>query len=211
MRLCVSFIELLRKHLPHQHTMNIFEKLKAKEKHFDSDDAWSVELESLLQYGRTMELEAVSEKFEMMDDEKLEFPIDLFYEFRPIKDAKDAKAREVAYQERHLAAYGWNEVETMDLMCHETSTDIQEALNRSAKRDELQSKIRELKELYMEKEYTKAHVLGKWLLEQDGRFGVGYNHKLFFILKTLVARIAKAACADRVGGFISITSLSSSS
>jgi hypothetical protein len=191
--------------------MNIFEKLKAKEKHFDSDDAWSVELESLVQYGRTMELEAVSEKFEMMDDEKLEFPIDPCYEFKPIKDAKDAKAREVAYQEKHLSVYGLvDEIadETTDLMCHETSIDIEIALRRSARRDELQSKIRELEELYKEKEYTKAYVLGKWLLKQDGRFGVGYNENLFFILKTLVARIAvKAACTDRVGGFISITSL----
>jgi hypothetical protein len=189
--------------------MNIFEKLKAKETHMNGDDSWSIELESLVQYGRNMECGAVSGKFEMMDDEKLELPIDPCYEFKPIKDAKDTKAREVAYQERHLAAYGWVDEmvdETTDLMCHESAVDIEQALRRSARRDELQSKIRELEELYQEKKYTEAHVLGKWLLKQDGRFGVGYNEKLFFILKTLVARIAvKASCKDR--GFISITSL----
>lgn len=177
----------------------------------DGDDLWSAELEALVLYGSRMDWEdrcvytyASSGKFEMMDDEKLELPMDPYYEFKPIKDAEHAKACEEEYK-AHFEAYG-PDCEMMDLMCHESAIELHQTLWRSERGVQLHSKIREMDELYSEERYDEAHALGQWLLEQDGQFGVGYNKKLFLILKRTVANIAFDK-SRQSGGFISLSGI----
>ena len=162
--------------------------------HMEQNDLFTLQVKNLLDGEAPSGLEAggeftfaFSSRHEMMDDERLELPMDPSHEFRLLKEA-EVKEENIKKEEQRVRIYG-TDPRIRGMICTETTTDLQNGLLRIKRGEELHEQIRLMNELRDNCRYHEAKTLGLWLLDQNKKFGVGYNKELLRILKQTVAAL----------------------
>jgi hypothetical protein len=160
----------------------------------EEHDIFSAQIAELVAFGEPMEWQddetitfAYSRSHEMMDDERLELPMDPAREFQYLKDMENKDVARKKEAER-VRLYG-NDPRIMNMLCTETSADLEKTLARMHRGDFLHKQIRVMNQLRKEEKYEQATAMGVWLLHQDEKDGVAYNKELLHILKETVREL----------------------
>ena len=163
--------------------------------HVRESDVFRKHVDDLVAFGEEMTWRddetitfVCSESNEMMDDESLELPNDPSHEY--IQENKKKIREEYLKEEaERVRLYGTDDSMTK-LLCHETAEDLDLTLWRCRRGEELREQILVMHQLRDEGNYSDAHKTGVWLLDQNGRHGVGYDEALLRILKETVAALS---------------------
>ena len=166
-----------------------------KESNMCENDSFTARIQELLHFNEAKILDdgavsafAYSGSHEMMDDERLELPMCPSHGSVYLKMEEMNKVY-LKQEEERVRMYGHDQ-RIMDMLCTETSYDLDRCMWRIKRGEDLQEQIRIMFELRDHGKYHEAKNVGMWLLAQNERYGVGYNKELLRILKQAVVALS---------------------
>ena len=166
-----------------------------KSMHVRESDVFSKQIDHLVAYGEEMTWQddetitfVYSLSPEMMDDASLELPNEPSHEYLEEKK-NNIRQQHLREEAERVRLYGTDNAMTK-LLCHETAAGLDLTLWRCQRGEELRQQILVMHQLRGEGNYKEAHKTCVWLLDQNGRHGVGYDKALLQILKDTLAALS---------------------